>query len=406
MTAKVVFIHEQPPDRLQQPLHGLSTRMKLEAIMLRIIVPVRHEFVMMYSRKEGDVMNRNFHRPWHMIRRVAGVSAMCLLGLTTLSTSLQAEDILSLHASTTELSFQLTTARSDDSHLSGKLAPVAVQQFALQQVKALGSLQNTDQGWNSAQLDFSPLGPGTHSWLVNAHIDGSRVGYLIITANLKGKLQLSEYGQGEHNPYDLSLLQQSLQRHHVDLKELSRGGNIQLRYAFPLLAYWQVEQSGADIIYIDATNGDTLPNGVVEAMERKSQDEQTPTLSSTLPVTVQLQSRSAERSNVPSFSADPIYVQPDFDPADNLLWITSKAVPVTSLQPLIQQWTNQQAIVFSADDNILYGGPLPVSGYQVWRNDDRSEQIEYVAIGGHSSVRRFVPIDTLIEDGHFYIFKP
>ncbi|MGG4127775.1 hypothetical protein ABEW19_05880 [Paenibacillus illinoisensis] len=352
-------------------------------------------------------MNQIFHRPWLVIRRAAGVSVMCLLGLTALSTTLQAEDVLGLQAATTELSYQLTTAKSDASHASDKFAPAVVQQFALQQVKALGSLQKMDQGWNQAQLDFTPLGPGTHSWLVNAHIDGTSVGYMIITANRTGNLQLSEYGQGEHNPYDLSLLLQSLQRHHLNLEELSHAEDIQLRYASPLLAYWKVEQSGAGTIYIDATNGDTLPNGAVKAIERESRVEHTRPPSPTLSVSVQLQSRTDEVPKIPAFSADPIYVQPDFNPADNLLWITSEAVPVTSLQPLIQQWKNHQAVVFSADErNVLYGGPLPVTGYQIWRMDDGSEQMEYVAIGGHSSVKRFVPIDTLMNDGHFYTFKP
>lgn len=404
MTAKVVFIHEQPPDRLQHPLHGLSTRMNLEVIVQRIIVPVRHNVL---QKKKVLIMNRIFQRPWLVIRRAAGVGVMCLLGLTTLSTTLQAEDVFDLQAATTELSYQLTTAKSHASLASDTFAPAAVQQFALQQVKALGSFQQMDQGWNRAQLDFTPLGPGTHSWLVNAHIDGTPVGYMIITANRIGKLQLSEYGQGEHNPYDLSLLKQSLQRHNLSLNELSHAEDIQLRYASPLLAYWKVEQSGAGTIYIDATNGDTLPNGAVKALERESPVKYTRSPSPTLSVTVQLQSGTDELPEVAPFSADPINVQPDFDPADNLLWITSEAVPVTNLQPLIQQWKSHQAIVFSADErNVLYGGPLPVTGYQVWRGHDGSEKMEYVAIGGHSSIRRFVPIDTLLNDGYFYTFKP
>ena len=108
MTAKVVFIHEQPPDRLQQPLHGLSTRMNLEVIVQRIIVPVRHNVL---QKKKVLIMNRIFQRPWLVIRRAAGVGVMCLLGLTTLSTTLQAEDVFDLQAATTELSYQLTTAK-------------------------------------------------------------------------------------------------------------------------------------------------------------------------------------------------------------------------------------------------------------------------------------------------------
>ncbi|MGF9695416.1 MULTISPECIES: hypothetical protein [Paenibacillus] len=351
-------------------------------------------------------MKRIFHRPWHGIRRAAGIGAMCLLGLTTLSTSLQAEETLSLDETASELlSFQLTNAMTEASLRSGTLAPAAVQQFAHQQTISLGSIQPSNQGWNDAELDFSPLGPGTHSWLVNAHVDGKPIGYMIITADRSGHLHLSEYGQGEENPYNISLLQQSLKRHDLNLEELSRGVDIHLRYASPLLAYWEVEQSGTAAIYIDATNGDTLPNSVVKAHERSSGDEQI--RSSVLPVSAQLRFKMEESSNVSSFTADFIHLQPVFDPADNLSWITSKAIPATSLEPLIKQWKKHQHIVFSADDrNVLYGGPLPVSGYQVWQKHNTSEQMEYVAIGGHSSVRRFVPLDTLIEDGHFYTFKP
>ncbi|MFS0869864.1 hypothetical protein [Paenibacillus xylanilyticus] len=351
-------------------------------------------------------MKRIFHRRWHGIRRAAGIGTMCLLGLTTLSTSLQAEETLNLHETASDLlSFQLTNARNEASLRSETLAPASVQQFAHQQAMSLGSFEPSSQGWKEAELDFSPLGPGTHSWLVNAHIEGKFIGYMIITANRSGLLQLSEYGQGEQNPYNLSLLHQSLKRHNLNLEELSREVEIHLQYASPLLAYWKVEQSGAAAIYIDATNGDTLPNGVVKALEHDLREEQT--RSSMLPVSVQLHSKIAESSTASSFSANPIHLQPVFDPADNLSWITSKAVPATGLQPLIQQWKKHQHIVFSADDrNVLYGGPLPVSGYQVWQKNNTSEEMEYVAIGGHSSVRRFVPLDTLIEDGHFYTFKP
>ncbi|WP_017689330.1 hypothetical protein [Paenibacillus sp. PAMC 26794] len=296
----------------------------------------------------------------------------------------QTKSSLSL-ASSTEYSPEHRTFQND------KLAPAAVQRFAELQAVALGTA-NTEAHWNNADLNFYPLGPGTHSWLVQAAFDGKPIGYMIITATEQGQLLLSEYGQGEQSPYNNELLGQALDRQHVNLEALlAGGGELHLGYALPLLAYWKVEQPNHPALYMDATNGDVLPSEFLNLLEADSK---------------QFSAIITDLSTTPSLSVDPLHLRPVFNPADNLLWITSKPVAADQAQDVIQHGENQE-IVFSADDrNVVYGGPLPVSGYQLWHADQEAESILYVALGGKSSIQRFVPLSTLQQDGQFYILKP
>ncbi|MDT9718897.1 hypothetical protein QVE09_08275 [Paenibacillus sp. ClWae2A] len=294
---------------------------------------------------------------------------------------------------TSSRSLASSTEYSPEHHAfqNDKLAPAAVQRFAEQQAVTLGTA-NAEANWTNADLDFYPLGPGTHSWLVQAALDGKPIGYMIITATEQGQMMLSEYGQGEQSPYNHDLLGQALNRQHVNLETLlAGGGELHLGYALPLLAYWKVEQPNHPALYIDATNGDVLPSEFLNMLEGDSK---------------QTSASIADLSTTPSLSVDPLHLRPVFNPADNLLWITSKAVAADRAQDVIQHGENQK-IVFSADDrNVVYGGPLPVSGYQLWHTDQEAESIIYVALGGKTSIQRFVPLSTLQQDGQFYILKP
>ncbi|WFR61942.1 hypothetical protein P9222_27120 [Paenibacillus amylolyticus] len=271
-----------------------------------------------------------------------------------------------------------------------KLAPASVQRFAELQAVTL-STANAEVHWKNADLDFYPLGPGTHSWLVQAAYEGKPIGYMIITATEQGQMMLSEYGQGEQSPYSNELLGQALDRHHANLETLlAGGGELHLGYALPLLAYWKVEQPNHPALYIDATNGDMLPPQLLNLLEADSK---------------QGSARITHLSSAPMSSVNTLHLRVVFNPADNLLWITSKPVAADRVQDVIQNGKMQE-IVFSADDrNVIYGGPLPVSGYQLWHTDQEAKSILYVALGGKTSIQRFVPLSTLQQDGQFYISK-
>ncbi|MFX3647396.1 MAG: hypothetical protein ACE3K2_26285 [Paenibacillus sp.] len=294
---------------------------------------------------------------------------------------------------TSSRSLASSTEYSPEHHVfqNEKLAPAAVQRFAEQQAVTLGTA-NAEANWKNADLDFYPLGPGTHSWLVQAALDGKPIGYMIITSTEQGQMLLSEYGQGEQSPYNNELLGQALDRQHMNLEALlAGGGELHLGYALPLLAYWKVEQPNHPALYIDATNGDILPSEFLNLLEADSK---------------QVSASMTDLSTAPSGSVDALHLRPVFDPADNLLWITSTPVAANRAQDVIQHGENQE-IVFSADDrNVVYGGPLPVSGYQLWHTDQKAESTLYVALGGKTSIQRFVPLSTLQQDGQFYTLNP
>lgn len=344
----------------------------------------------MDNGKEGVSLKRFFHMRWNSVRRTTCMTlgVLSCVALFSFWSNANAEQ-----QKTTSLALASPTG-DRTKHIASandKLAPTAVQRFAEQQAVALGTA-NAEAHWKNAELDFYPLGPGTHSWLVQAEFEGTPIGYMIITATDQGQLLLSEYGQGESSPYNSELLGQALNRQHVNLETLlASGGELHLRYALPLLAYWKVEQRNHPALYIDATNGDVLPSEFLDRLEADSKQ-----------VSVSI----TDLSTTSSLSVDPLHLRPVFNPADNLLWITSKPVATDRVQDVIQHEKNQE-IVFSTDDrNVLYGGPLPVSGYQLWHSDQDAKSIPYVAIGGNTSIQRFVPLSTLQQDGHFYIVKP
>ncbi|KLU53864.1 hypothetical protein EL84_16640 [Paenibacillus sp. VT-400] len=335
-------------------------------------------------------MKRFFHTCWNNARKTTYItlgllSCLALFSFWSIANAEEQKTSSLSHASSTEYSPEHHAIQNE------KLAPAAVQRFAEQQAVTLGTA-NGEVHWKNADLDFYPLGPGLHSWLVQAEFEGKPIGYMIITATEQGQLMLSEYGHGEQSPYNNELLGQTLDRQHVNLEVLlAGGGELHLGYALPLLAYWKVEQPNHPALYIDATNGDVLPSEFLNLLEADSKHAS---------------ASITDLSTTPSLSVDPLHLRPVFNPADNLLWITSKPVAADRAQDVIQHGENQEIVFSAGDRNAVYGGPLPVSGYQLWHADQEAESILYVALGGKSSIQRFVPLSTLQQEGHFYLVNP
>lgn len=277
---------------------------------------------------------------------------------------------------------------------TNRLAPVSVEQFAQQQVNALGT---SNPNWLIAKLEYYPLGPGNHGWFVHASIQDKPIGYMIISINPQGELLLSEYGQGELSLYNNELLGQALERQGLDVKTLiTAGGKLTLRYAPPLLAYWKVERVNHPALYIDASNGDLLPLAVLEHVE---------TVSGTKSYELEELQQQIDTPDTTKLQTSPIILQPAFDPSLQLIWLTSEPLQPSQVKQQLQQ-NYREALVFSAEEhNLFYGGPLPVSGYQIW-SIPGSESNLYVGLGGFNSTQRFIPLNKLLNDGHFYKINP
>lgn len=280
-----------------------------------------------------------------------------------------------------------------------RLAPAAVEQYAQQQANALGT---SDPEWLAAKFDYYPLGPGTHGWFVHASIQDKPVGYMIISITSQGELILSEYGKGEQALYNIELLGQALERQDLSLSTLqASGGKLTRHYAFPLLAYWKVERIHEPALYIDASNGDLLPDAVLERIETTF-ERQTQEQSFNLTEPEKKQVIPA----VTTWITSPLHLQPAFDPSQQLTWLTSEPLQISQVQQQIQRIPttgHTDSLIFSAGErNLFYGGPLPISGYQIWHMEETAKVLLYIGLGGFNSTQRFVPINTLLNDGHFY----
>ncbi|MEI2284588.1 hypothetical protein [Paenibacillus polysaccharolyticus] len=276
---------------------------------------------------------------------------------------------------------------------TNRFAPASVEQFAQLQVSALGT-SNPD--WLAAKLEYYPLGPGNHGWFVHASIQDKPVGYMIISTTPQGELLLSEYGQGEQALYNNELLGQALERQGLNMKILQTAGDkITRRYAAPLLAYWKVERVNHPAMYIDASNGDLLPANRLERVE---------TGSGTKFFNLKELQQQIAIPEPTRFHTSPVILQPAFDPSSQLTWLISEPLQPSQVKQQLQQ-NHSEALVFSAEEwNLFYGGPLPVSGYQIWSIAGSTFDL-YVGLGGYNSTQRFIPLNKLLHDGHFYKFN-
>ncbi len=60
------------------------------------------------------------------------------------------------------------------------------------------SQQQEYAAWHHAQWRREPLGPGMHGWIVILSDQERAIGYMVVSMDDSGKLQLSEYGLGEY----------------------------------------------------------------------------------------------------------------------------------------------------------------------------------------------------------------
>lgn len=300
-------------------------------------------------------------------------------------------------------------------------APLAVEQYAQLQANALGT---SDPDWLAAKLEYFPLGPGTHGWLVYASVQNKQIGYMVISITEQGQLILSEYGLGEQSLYNNELLGQALERQHINLKTLQNGGwKVTRHYAPPLLAYWKVARANHMDMYIDASNGDLLPNAALEHLETSSLSEHD---------SLNKSPNSPMYAAKSTFTTSSVHVREPFDPSLQLTWLTSEPLRISQVQAQIVG-SSSGALVFAAEErNLFYGGPLPVSGHQLWHAETSPEEGSdnlissgsnsnsgsdsdlnsdsgaalYVGLGGSNSIERYVPLRQLLRDGGFYMTRP
>lgn len=275
-------------------------------------------------------------------------------------------------------------------------APSALKSFSETVVNQL-SKEQVFTSWSRSKLQYFPLGPGTHSWLVTVSTvstEQKELGYLIFTAKDIDSEEyiLSEYGTSPSVPYHLDSLQQTLTQ--LENNSSSSGNrvptHIEPLYS-PLLPLWKVTFAQEEPLYINALTMEILP---WDEAHWKTLNLQTTELNG-----VHFSSKDTAYTSLQAVSREG-----QRDPYDNLMWITSPKLSALSDQEFETYINNHNSLVFTSPNrNDEYGGPFAVSGFQKWNsNQDTSQQTVYAAIGlsGH----RYVPLSILRNKGEFHAF--
>jgi hypothetical protein len=274
----------------------------------------------------------------------------------------------------THVSASGRTSLAADTGLHSKLeAQVRVWAEAL-------STQPQFHAWKEAQHTIVPIGPGQHGWLVTFHIGRKTVGYMIVNATQDGGFSLGEYGVGAHPAFDPNTLYQSLVRQGFFLSysdAIKKPLRLEREYVHPLLAVWKWYAPDGQTYYLDAFTGENLP---IDHTAWAKQSEMLRKINLT-PAVVQL---SGARSN------------DGFDPYERMPWLTQSPLSASQIGRLTAMIDHKAEIRFTVE---LYDQTVrfvwPAVGYHRW-----NEGAVYIAF--EQSGFRYVPLDTIAANGHFY----
>ena len=252
--------------------------------------------------------------------------------------------------------------------------------------------------WDEATLEFTPLGPGMHGWLVTISDDGLPQGYMIISAGEDGGYILSEYGIGSTLPYSQAPLKERLAAEGL----VKAGGALPqgstVRKLYDVSPVWQVQLPGKKPVYFNALNSEALPD------EPQQTHSTTKLVSVSLPATAKGLVTSSKSNHW--FAGTPSIATGDsVDPYDNLLWLTTGNLTARSSADLRNLLKEHSTLIFkSAKGNAAYGAPFNLTGWHRWSSENQENPAAlYVSVPlRNTDTLRFLPASRLVGQGQFY----
>lgn len=256
--------------------------------------------------------------------------------------------------------------------------------------------------WQDADVVYTPLGPGTHSWLVTLKDDKKPLGYIIITSDDHGGYILSEYGIGSELPYSLAplkntlastvILQENMQKKQDKSPTLPKGSNIKALYS-SVAPYWKITLKDKKPIYVHAVTYEIIP-------------DPPSTKAPLAPMKDNALSLNLTSGKNTWSSGTVITTKADQDPYQNLMWLSKKALPIRTEKDLVSHLPaeSQTSLVYTADkQNAAYGAPFHVTGWQRWTHRDKpNAEVIYVTVPQRNTdLIRFLPANHLIGPGKF-----
>ncbi|ASA20719.1 hypothetical protein [Paenibacillus donghaensis] len=326
----------------------------------------------------------------HRLKRLpmGKIALMLCAGLTALSLSFSLQLSATGSGTTATLS---TNAAADSGPVLATVAPPATAaEFARSSVDKLAA-DAPFSSWKNAQLETYPLGPGTHSWLVNVMNGGQRVGYLIISAAADGGYVLSEYGAGtEGLPYSMTDLRRYLVQSALIPSSYSGTLDVTALYG-PLLPVWKIKL-GTETLYIHAAVPQVLPWGEQEAAKRLgAQTVVAPAITSFQPDAAPVRST---RSGGPD------------DPYADLSWLSAPKLSAAMAERLVSAIPPGGSLAYqAAGRNDSLGSPFMITGSQRWSTGAGqpavSAAVMYAATGPGG--RRYLPLAVLQQAGSLHL---
>lgn len=237
--------------------------------------------------------------------------------------------------------------------------------------------------WKDAQLKLSPLGPGTHSWLVLVINNNDTAGYMIIHAKEDGGYQLGEYGNGDYVVFGDNVLQRS-----IAMLELSASpDSIEPLYIHPLLAMWKITAS-KEHLYTDAASGEQLP--VDDTIWQETADEEF------------LLRENTSGANLKASITQTVTL-PLFNPYDRLPWLTQQPLQADRNDAILKAINSKKPIRYAAEryeGQMLYA--WSVTGYTLWNNNNNEQLYIALAQNEEDDTVRYIPFELLSKLGNFY----
>ncbi|WP_054940063.1 hypothetical protein [Paenibacillus ihuae] len=266
-------------------------------------------------------------------------------------------------------------------------SPQSLQDFTALTINRLSAAAPFTE-WKNAKTEFYPLGPGTHSWLVNVKNGEQRIGYLIVSATEDGGYLLSEYGAGTSGlPYSMTELRQFLVQEELIPSSYSGKAELTALYA-PMLPVWKLTLD-KQTYYINALTLEILPWSLSKAES---------VLNGTLPAAGTV--TSVEHSWTPQRA---FRSGGQDDPYADLQWLASPKLKLVNGDNVAVLLGSGSALAFqSAGKNDTTGAPFMITGYQSWQisaqgTPNQAKTVIYAASGLQG--RRYLPLTALQQTG-------